>query len=147
MKHLVNILLITLLQGLVSFTYSQVINDTLKVNVMGDPFPCFYLEPDEPIKIFNHDIGYTGKIVIEATVDTLSLTLYDYRIVFANLYAINKPYDTIYIRSDLNYGNIAYIDSIKEKFIKHISYIKLVRSNMPNCVFSNKCVFPIKIKQ
>jgi hypothetical protein len=147
MKNLINILVFSFLQGVFSFAYSQIVNDTINREIFGDPMPCFYLDPDEPIRTFDLDIGYNGKIVIEALVDTTSLTLYNYKIVFANLYSTNITQDTVIIRNDYKSGNFDYIESIKEKFIHHISYIKLIRIKESNCVYPSKCISPIKIKQ
>jgi len=130
---------------MISFgAYAQEIDSN---STIIDPIetPCYTLLPDKPIKIFKDSSDYIGKVIFEAKIDTINNTLTDYKIVFAKLTKRNNPKDSIEIRLDSKVGNYRYFKILKPRLIKHLDYIKIIKTNNENCV-NNGYYIPITIE-
>jgi hypothetical protein len=124
--------------------YAQEI-DTSSMIIDPIEIPCYKLSPDKPIKIFKDSSDYIGKVILETRIDTNNNYLTSYKIIFAKLINRNNPKDSIEVRLDFKTGNYQYLEKLKPKFIKHLNYIKVTKTNTENCV-KNRFYIPITIK-
>ena len=124
--------------------YSQT-SDSGDVIIDPVPVPCYAIQPDEPIRHFTGNTEYVGRVIFRVDVDTVKQTFTGYEIVFARLYSRTNPKDSIELRPDTKSGNYKYVERIKPALIKHLSYLKLVRTDYADCV-NSKFMIPLVIE-
>ena len=118
--------------------------------VIIDPIfiSCWELDPDSAIRPLIMKSKYVGRVRVEAEGDTVTLKFKNYKFPFAKLRSTEDFNDSIEIRMDYNIGNYSYFESIKEKIIEHLGYLKLKPTNYQNC--DKRCIIftiPVRIEQ
>jgi len=120
------------------FNREEVIIDPIQIS-------CCKIIPDEPIKSFKSSTEYEGRIIIKASIDTMNLVFNNYQVVFAELQSKINPNDTIEFRMEDKIGNFIFVENLKPELIKHLNYLKIIRTNEQKCLWSD-FYFPIKIE-
>ncbi|MFC6998865.1 hypothetical protein [Rufibacter roseus] len=114
--------------------------------IYGSVPSCYFLTPDAFIKPYRTKASYVGRIVFKAEIDTTSLLLHNYTILFAKLYSRNNPQDSIEIRLNDKVGNFSYVEELKPKLIKHLRYIRLRKVDTNNCVTPSSFTIPLQME-
>ena len=131
--------------------YSQGIQvkDSLKNTSQNDftcVFPCWGIDPDSTIRPLKLNEKYTGRVVVMAEMDTIIMKFKNYEISGVRLRAKDNFRDSIDIRGNIKAGNYKYIESIKEKIIEYIQYLRVKRNLYNSCDNNLMWKIPIKIE-
>ena len=106
---------------------------------------CYQIFPDNPIKHYDKDSEYVGKIIFTAKVNEVTLSLTDFKIVFASLHSRHNLKDTIEFRPNYTTGNQNYLNKISPKLVEHLNYIKLRKVILDNCSQTERFYLPLII--
>ena len=108
---------------------------------------CVNIINDKPIKAFLTNDIYIGKVVIEARLDTATMTLKEHKFVFVNLHSIANPGKKIQLRQNNQNVDIKYLDSLLPELVGHLKYLKFKITLTEDCILSTYLKFPITIKR
>ena len=107
--------------------------------------PCYNLKHDRRIEPITLDGYYYGKIIVEASCDTVQLKLIDFKIKFAKLFSNIDTSDSIEIRLENKRGNYKFLDDNLTKIISWIEPMEIVKTNV-HCDYIPEFNIPIKIE-
>ena len=110
------------------------------------PVNCVIIVNDNPIKPFISAGYYSGKVIIQAQLDTLTMKLVRHKIIYSDLHSKLDPNKKIEVRLDEQSGDIKYLDTIFPDLIKHLRYLKFKIVGHNDCVMTTAWKFPITIK-
>ena len=106
---------------------------------------CYQIFPDTPIKHYEKDSEYVGKVIFTAKVNEETLSLTNFEIVFASLHSRHNLTDTIEFRPNSMTGNQNYLKNFTPKLVEHLSYIKLRKVILDNCSQTERFYLPLII--
>lgn len=110
------------------------------------PVSCVTIVNEKPIKPFISEENYLGKVIIQAQLDTLTMKLVKYKIVYADLYLKADPNKKIEVRLNDQSGDTKYLNNIFPELIKHLEYLKFKIVEHKDCNMTTFWNFPITIK-
>ena len=109
------------------------------------PLNCVTLLNDGSIKSLKSKTQFVGKIIVQASLDTTSLTLTNLKIIYGDLYSKKNPeYKIQYRYSDMK-GNSLYFDNFLPEIKKHLTYLKFKIVGQ-NCIMPTDWKFPITLR-
>ena len=107
---------------------------------------CWGIDPDSTIRPLKLNAKYIGRVVIMAEMDTIIMRFKNYELLGVRLRAKDNFRDSIEIWGNIKAGNYKYFESIKEKIIEHIQYLRIKRILYNSCDNNLKWRIPIKIE-
>jgi hypothetical protein len=131
--------------------YSQEIpvKDSLQDNNQKDfscVFSCWGLDPDSTIRPLKLNSKYIGRVFIMAEIDTNIMRFKNYEFLGVRLKSKDNLEDSIEIWGNTKAGNYKYFESIKEKIIEHVQYLRIKRILYNSCDNNLRWRIPIKIE-
>jgi len=110
------------------------------------PVSCLTILNDRPIKPFITSGEYSGKVIIQAQLDTVKMKLVGHKIIYADLLSKLDRNKHIEVRLDERSGDTKYLDTILPDLIKHLKYVKFKKVGHNNCIMTASWKFPITIE-
>jgi hypothetical protein len=110
------------------------------------PVECITILNNKPPKPFKATSLYSGRVIIQAKLDTLTMTLTEHKFIFANLYSKTEPDKKIRLSPGEQFGGIKYLKMILPDLIKYLRYLKFKMVNRSGCLMSTRWDFPVTIK-
>ena len=107
---------------------------------------CYKLSDERPIKPLNLNRNYKGRIVLIARYDTINNQFKEYEIQFAKLNYKESGKDFLSYNSISDKVIPAVLISLQPKLVNHLSYLRIVKTNIEGCTIPSSFGFPVRIE-